>query len=244
MRTASSRKPLSSVWSWIIACSLLLCGVVPSCPAAEGAAPVEALPTTRESLDERLFHAINLKPGHRDALDPLLQGLMPLGDRAAIAVPLGLYGWGRLAGDRRLREVGVFAAAAMASSALVTEGLKGLIARERPVQHLGEAKVRVVGPRAADNRSFPSGHTSNAFAWATVLAGLYPDQELLCYGVATAIAFGRVRLGAHYPSDVLAGAAIGYLAGRLVLDHRDLLLRREEPAPGLNTLGVAQRFRF
>lgn len=227
----------------------LLCSIGwPAAATGDGAAPRE-LPAPRppgwcESLDVQAFHAINLKPGHRDALDPFFQGVMPLGDRSAIAVPIALYLGGRVSGDQKLRQVGIYTAAAIASSALATEALKGLVARDRPVQHLGDDHVRVIGQRVADGQSFPSGHASNAFAWATVLADLYPKQAGICFGLATAVAVGRVRVGAHYPSDVLAGAVIGYAAGRLVLSYRDLLLRREEPAPGLNALGVVHQIRY
>jgi membrane-associated phospholipid phosphatase len=213
-------------------------------PSASLAIEATAPSTEARDLDARLFRAINLKPGHKDALDPLLLSIMPLGDRTAIAIPLGLYAWGRMEDNKQLRDAGVLTAAALASSALATEGLKGLVARKRPAERFGDAQTRIVGPRAADGRSFPSGHTSNAFAWATVLADLYPKASPAFYGAASAVAFGRVRLGAHYPSDVLVGALVGYMAGRLVVSNRDFLMRRDEPPSGGTAVGVSRQFHF
>lgn len=201
----------------------------PTAESAPTALPLPASPT----LDERLFRAINLRPEHRDGLDPLFLALMPLGDRTAGGISAGLYFAGKLGDDAQLRDAGLLTAAALVSNALVTEGVKGLVSRRRPVEALGDARVRVVGERMADSRSFPSGHTSTAFAWATVLSGLYPRGTLFFYGTATAVGVGRVRLGAHYPSDVLAGAVLGFATGRFVLANRDLMVRRETFSQGI-----------
>jgi len=235
---------------WILAIALMLAQAPVQAagefedPSASLAIEATAPSTEARDLDARLFRAINLKPGHKDALDPLLLSIMPLGDRTAIAIPLGLYAWGRMEDNKQLRDAGVLTAAALASSALATEGLKGLVARKRPAERFGDAQTRIVGPRAADGRSFPSGHTSNAFAWATVLADLYPKASPAFYGAASAVAFGRVRLGAHYPSDVLVGALVGYMAGRLVVSNRDFLMRREDPPSGGTAVGVSRQFHF
>ncbi len=100
---------------------------------------------------------------------------------------------------------------ALASSVLVSEGLKNLVHEQRP-----------------DSRShdgFPSGHATAAFAVATMESDRQPGQALFWYLGATLIAASRVRLHRHYPHDVLAGAALGYGMTRLELAApRGLLL--------------------
>lgn len=219
---------------WFLLCFLLLSNLVPHC---------ECRADTRqsaESLDIRVFQEINLQPGHRDALDPTFLALMPLGTAKAGGISLGLYTTGKLCDDAHMRRAGVLCAAALAVNALLTEALKGTVGRRRPVEKLGDDRVRIIGERMADGRSFPSGHTSTAFAWARILSHFYPKSALLFYGTAGSVGIGRVRLGAHYPSDVAAGALTGFLAGQLVLDHQDLLLRGNPVGPGLNTSGAAR----
>ena len=220
-------------------------------PAAGSSAATPAAGTLPElalrrpaGMDARLFQAINLKPGRKDALDPLFQAAMPLGDRSAAALALSIYVAGQVTDAPDLRQAGILTAAALVSSGLLTEGLKGIVARRRPVERLGLDKVRVVGKTMADGRSFPSGHAATAFAWATVLSGLYPEGTALMFGAASVVAFGRVRVGAHYPSDVLAGAAIGFTAGQFVLANRNLLLRRSHHQPGSGSVEVSRQFHF
>jgi undecaprenyl-diphosphatase len=63
----------------------------------------------------------------------------------------------------------------------------------------------------AGSPSFPSGHTSSAFALATSLSLTYPKWYVIAssYTWAGTVAFSRMDLGVHYPSDILAGALVG-----------------------------------
>jgi undecaprenyl-diphosphatase len=68
--------------------------------------------------------------------------------------------------------------------------------------------------------SFPSGHATSVFAVATALASSYPALRWPLYGLAAAIALGRVYLARHYLSDVIAGAFIGFAIASLLVRHR------------------------
>jgi membrane-associated phospholipid phosphatase len=98
---------------------------------------------------------------------------------------------------------------------LVVELIKALAHRRRPFLRL--ERTRVVGRRPI-GRSFPSGHTSQAFFLATVLAqhfGRGALALLLLYILALFIGLTRMYVGAHYPRDVLAGAILGTAWGLL-----------------------------
>lgn len=68
-----------------------------------------------------------------------------------------------------------------------------------------------------DQYSFPSGHTLHAVAFAVVLLAWYPAMAWLVVPFVLLVAASRVVLGLHYPSDVLAGAAIGGVLARVSL---------------------------
>lgn len=111
----------------------------------------------------------------------------------------------------------------------VTMGMKALVGRPRPwVAYEGD----LVCLQPVRSTSFPSGHTSSAFVAATSLSLMYPRWYVIApaYLWAGAVAFSRMYVGAHFPTDVLAGAAIGtgcaFLAHavrvRLCKDHPEL----------------------
>lgn len=93
----------------------------------------------------------------------------------------------------------------------VDKGLKHLVGRPRPFVTLDlEAHDTLI---ASTSYSFPSGHATVAFVGAFVLAWRYPRLRWALFGFASLVALSRVHLGVHYPSDVLAGSALGCLIG-------------------------------
>lgn len=92
--------------------------------------------------------------------------------------------------------------------------LKRLIQRPRPAD-AHQALSAFITP--SDQFSFPSGHTAAAFMVALIMTAFVPALAPLCYGLASAIGLSRVLLGVHFPSDIVAGALLGSLAGALAL---------------------------
>lgn len=86
--------------------------------------------------------------------------------------------------------------------------LKGRTLRPRPYQAMTSIAA---GAPALDKFSFPSGHTLHAVAFTLVACAYYPALALILVPFTLLTAASRVVLGLHYPSDVLAGAAIGAL---------------------------------
>jgi membrane-associated PAP2 superfamily phosphatase len=74
--------------------------------------------------------------------------------------------------------------------------------------------VREKRPNSDSRTSFPSGHTSAAFAMATSLAEYKPKLAIPAYAVAATIGWSRVELNAHRWGDVVAGAALGYFTAK------------------------------
>lgn len=84
--------------------------------------------------------------------------------------------------------------------------LKSRLVRERP--YISLAGI-VAGTKALDRYSFPSGHTLHAVSFTALAVASFPVRGALLIPFAALIAASRVVLGLHYPSDVLAGAAMG-----------------------------------
>ncbi|MDF3289799.1 bifunctional phosphatase PAP2/diacylglycerol kinase family protein [Streptomyces silvisoli] len=144
-------------------------------------------------------------------------GVLWIGTAAAIA---GLGGKsGRRAAGRGL------ASLALASAVVNTVG-KRLVRRPRPLRNAVPA-IRQLR-RQPFTTSFPSGHAASAAAFAAGVGLQSPRWGALVAPVAASVAFSRVYTGVHYPSDVLAGAAIGVGAAAVV---RALGADRRESKP-------------
>lgn len=104
--------------------------------------------------------------------------------------------------------------AAMASAALLgtaaSQLAKRLFRRGRPAASIAGFTARGAEP---DPFSFPSGHSTVAFSVATAAMACDPRLGGIEVALASAIAFSRVVLGAHYPVDVIGGLSLGFVCG-------------------------------
>lgn len=100
------------------------------------------------------------------------------------------------------------------SDQLSSSLLKFIIDRPRPCHELANVHL-LVG--CGSGYSFPSSHAVNNFAAALVLSYFLPRWTWAFFSYASLIAFSRIYVGVHYPSDVLAGAIIGLIIGSVVI---------------------------
>ena len=128
----------------------------------------------------------------------------------ALAIGLELRGRGVA---RPLGAGRVLAAPLLAGAG--AELLKLLVRRERPELHQGAYFFRGFAERPFDTHDigFPSSHAAVAFAGAAVLARLYPRAAAIGYALAFGCAATRVLAQAHFASDVVAGAVVGWAVG-------------------------------
>jgi membrane-associated phospholipid phosphatase len=165
--------------------------------------------STGQLLDTWAFLLFNVRGSRPVWLDRMMLGFTQLGNGiAALGIALVLF----LISDRLLAYE---LALGTVTLWLVVELIKLLVYRSRPFIHLTQA--RIVGYRAI-GRSFPSGHTSQVFFMATLLAQHFHfsiGAVILVYGIAFLVGITRMYVGAHYPRDVLAGAILGSAWGLL-----------------------------
>ena len=124
----------------------------------------------------------------------------------------GLYFLGLMTHNEHQRETGFLSGEAAIDALIAVEALKYVTGRERPYQDNGNGQFWKGGT------SFPSEHAAGAFAIAGIVAHEYPSPliKFLSYGMATVVSASRITAKQHFPSDVLVGAAIGYLTSEYV----------------------------
>lgn len=167
---------------------------------------------------------------------PWLDPIMVLVSLLGLSLPFAVFG---LAVYRTRRWDALAFWIALLLAELFVAGLKELIARPRPDD------VRLL-LSISDSYSLPSGHAARTAAGATALWVL-GDRYRIAFGAFAGLtALSRVYVGAHYPSDVLAGALIGGAAGWLALAivaslRFELALSPPDRAPGLQRANDAAR---
>jgi membrane-associated phospholipid phosphatase len=135
------------------------------------------------------------------------------------ALSATMYVFGREKNNARARETGLLTAEALVDSIIVESALKVATQRARPMDGVERSEFFVGGS------SFPSGHSTQAWAVATVIAREYRHRraiQIAAYGAASAISIARFTSHKHYISDVVAGSALGYGIGNYVYQaHHD-----------------------
>ncbi len=148
-------------------------------------------------LDAQIFNAIN--SFNNPALDFLFSNISHLGS---------IFLWGILCVVlliKKDKKLFTELALTIGLVALISGGLKLSVNRPRPFDSL--ENVHLLDPKP--DPSFPSNHAANAFAGAGIFSKYYKKFTFAFYMLAVLVAVSRIYVGAHYPSDVFAGALLG-----------------------------------
>lgn len=166
-----------------------------------------------QNIDIKILREINLNRNH--SLDETFKTITNSAVPISVGMPVGMLGVGLLKDDSALVRNAIIIGASVVSSTIITTIIKKSVNRPRPFTTYPDIEKLTDGGSA----SFPSGHTSGAFSFATSMSLEYPKWYIIVpsYAWASAVAYSRMDLGVHYPSDILMGAAVG--AGSAWLCH-------------------------
>lgn len=163
-------------------------------------------------FDTAILTAIHsLTTATNGTLTPLMRIITALGDDGLGFIAIGLI----LLLFRRTRKVGVVVLCAIAIGGLITNvTLKPLVARVRPYEHEPfRTWWQYVGATLESERSFPSGHATVSFAaMGAIFFTCNKKHSWPALVLATLVAFTRLYLMVHYPSDVIAGILVGSIS--------------------------------
>lgn len=156
--------------------------------------------------------------GRTQQLDQFTKQAQKFGAEYSFLVLAGFEAYGQLGGNDRAKAVAMDGVtASIIAGGIIAPVLKFSVGRVRPSQATHTYQFKPF----SGNESFPSGHTTQAFAVASVIGAHY-DQwwvQGLAYGLAGVVGYSRIEQNAHFTSDVVAGAVIGTVVGRAIV-HR------------------------
>jgi len=194
--------------------------------------PVAAAGLLTVAYDEKIFASVSeYKSSHRwvRTLSPVLNHGGE--DVTVIGTGVAFYAGGLIFKDPKAKQTGILAMQSLMHASIVGNVVKLFTGRQRPRYdsadsdwHWFPASLQAFGEGPRDKySSFVSGHTISAWSVATVVAMQYrnrPVVPVLCYTLAAGSGLARVTEGAHWLSDVICGAALGYSIGRFVVRNR------------------------
>jgi membrane-associated phospholipid phosphatase len=164
-----------------------------------------------EQLDLKVLIGLRTH-GHGDLrIEKGIELFSRAGEHGACWYALGVLGWAYTKPDDPRRKAWSRGVAITAAAYGLNYAVKRAVRRRRPQLEGLPALSPVISVY-----SFPSAHSTTSFAAATAYSAAAPAAAPLFYAVAAAFAISRPYLAVHYPSDVLAGAALGTLAAKLL----------------------------
>jgi membrane-associated phospholipid phosphatase len=200
-------------------------------------------------LDEPVQHFVVDLRVHNPKLLKISNYITNTGGKYEAVSLTALFAYGMIFKNEKIRTTALLASQSYITSAAFQVTIKALAGRQRPFRYHPdqvEAEPRFHGPihdvfvdasGTQIGSSFPSGHTTAAFAAATVFAMEYKDRPLVAvisYSFASMIGLSRITENKHWLTDVFTGAALGYITGMQVVNnyHRYATIKNQKKKKG------------
>ncbi|PRR79899.1 Undecaprenyl-diphosphatase BcrC [Clostridium liquoris] len=163
-----------------------------------------------QNLDNSILLYINNNI-HGHIMDKVMVTITILGNNGLIWIVIAAL----LIINKKYRKIGFMALTALILATILGEGiLKHLVQRVRPSSDIPAANLLIPKPLSY---SFPSGHTTSSFAVTGVLTKYFKNYTFELFSLASLIAFSRLYLNVHYPTDVLAGIILGLICSKITI---------------------------
>lgn len=157
---------------------------------------------------------------HNQIFDTIMITLTKLGNAGILWVAISLT----LIITKKYRTTGILTLFSLLITLILGDGiLKHIVERNRPFITINDFHLLVEAP---SSYSFPSGHTSAAFAAASMLSYHFNKYKFLFFTLAVLMAFSRLYLFVHYPSDILGGIILGLFAFLITLKTHTILINK------------------
>jgi membrane-associated phospholipid phosphatase len=175
------------------------------------------------NLDDKVL--IKLMENRTYGMTKVNQAISNNTQLVTVLIPATVVAAGLIDNNRMTLKKGLYLAESAAAATFISYGMKYSFKRSRP--YISNPALSPSG--SANSPSFPSGHTSVAFASATSLTLAYPKWYVAvpAYAWAASVGYSRMYLGVHYPTDVLAGAVIGAGSAWLMYKANKWLFRKK-----------------
>lgn len=144
-------------------------------------------------------------------MDKFMTFITYLGDNGVIWIAIGII----LLIQRKYRKIGLILLLGLLLNAILGEVIiKNIVQRPRVFNTYPDINIIIKGPTSF---SFPSGHTASSFVAAAILGYYIKDIKYIVYCFAALIAFSRLYLYVHYPTDIIGGILLGTISAIITI---------------------------